>query len=133
MYVHTYGIWRIFQKPLSVYGFTGVYRRGFSLRFSLILSKSKLFWRYITVFYIRILAYFCTYVCILWKIQAIYGCIRILRRFIRNTLTYITYATSTAYNWSNIRVWTQPYPPGTESDYFSWRMSQPQCHCWQLR
>jgi hypothetical protein len=57
----------------------------------------------------HILAYFDTYVGIFRKIQALYGCIRILRRIIRNTLTYITYATATAYNWLNIHVWTQPY------------------------
>jgi hypothetical protein len=59
-------------------------------------------------YFIGILAYFSTYVCILRKIQAPYGCIRILRRIIQNTLTYITYVTAKAYKWLNIRVWTQP-------------------------
>jgi hypothetical protein len=43
------------------------------------------------------------------KIHGLYECIRIVHRIIWNTLTYMTYATATAYNWLNIRVWTQPY------------------------
>jgi hypothetical protein len=109
MYVHTYGICRVVEKPLSVWAYL---KRGFSSKFLRILDimcHSGVFLPYFN----RILD-FSTYACILREIQALNGCIRILRRIIRNTLIYITYATATPYNWLNIRVWTQPYPGAAE-------------------
>jgi hypothetical protein len=109
MYVCTYGICRIIEKPRSVCFFSAPFpaymKRDFEASF---LRKSDILchFRVYLLYLIRILAYFNTYVGILRKIHALYGCIRILRRIIRNTLTYRGYATATAYNWLNIRVWT---------------------------
>jgi hypothetical protein len=91
MYIHTeYAI--LFKRP-SAYAFFPAYiKRGFDSIFLQILDILRHFGILLPHF-IRILAYFSTYVCILRKIQALYGCIRILHRVIRNTLTYITYAT----------------------------------------
>jgi hypothetical protein len=63
-----------------------------------ILCHSEVFLPY----FICILAYFSAYVCILRITQAPYGCLRILRRIIQNTLTYITYAMVAAYDWLNM-------------------------------
>jgi hypothetical protein len=107
MYIHTE--YAIQFTSLSAYAFSSAYiEGGFYSNFIRILDILCHFGVFLPYF-IRILAYFSTYVGNLGKIQALYGWLRILRRIIRNTLTYITYATATAYNWLNIRVWTQPY------------------------
>jgi hypothetical protein len=106
MYIHTE--YPIYFKISSAYVVFAAYiRRGSDSNFLQILDFVCQFGVFFPYF-IRILAYFSTYVCILSKIQTLYGCLRILRRIIRNTLTYITYATATAYNWWNIRVWSLP-------------------------
>jgi hypothetical protein len=109
-YVHIYEICHMNQKHLSVCFFPGVYVEGFRLDFSSNIGHSVPFLCTFTVFY--------TYLDILFYVQInfeantgrIRRSIRILRRIIRNTLTFITYATATAYDWLNIRVWTQPWP-----------------------
>jgi hypothetical protein len=100
---------RVAHGSLPAYAsFPAYIKRGFESSFLRILDILCHF-RVFLSYFIRVLAYFSTYVCILRKIRALYGCIHILRRIIRNTLlTYITYATATAYNWLNIRVWTNP-------------------------
>jgi hypothetical protein len=78
MYVHTYGICHMIQKTLSVCSFPAYIKRGFDFIFLRILDILCLLNVFLPYF-IRILAHFSTYVCILRKIQALYGCIRILR------------------------------------------------------
>jgi hypothetical protein len=91
-------------KTTSAYAFSPAYiKRGFDSYFLGILNILYHFGEFLPYF-IRILAYFSSYVCILMKIQALYGCIRILRKIIWNTLTYMTYAIATAYNRFNIRL-----------------------------
>jgi hypothetical protein len=107
MYIHTEHAIDL-KAPQRMLIFPAYKKRGLDSTFLRILDILCHFEEFLPYF-IRILAYFSTYVCILRKIQALYGCIRILRRIIRSSLTYITYATATAYNWLNIRVWTQPY------------------------
>jgi hypothetical protein len=97
MYIHTE--YAVYCKSPSAYAFLPAYiKRGFDSNFLRTLGILCHFGELLPHF-IHILAYFSTYVCILRKIQALYGCIRILRGIIRNMLTYITYATATAYNW----------------------------------
>jgi hypothetical protein len=96
MYIHTEYAVRL--KSASAYAFSPAYIvRGFDSTFLQILDILRHF-EVFSSYFIRILAYFCTHVCISRKIQALYGCIRIVCIIIRNTLTYIIYATATAYN-----------------------------------
>jgi hypothetical protein len=123
MYIHTeYAV--SFKSLLANAFFPAYIKRGFDSDFPRILDILRHF-GVVLPYFIRILAYFSTYVCILRKIQALYGCIRILRRIIRNTLTYIRYATATAYNWSNIRVCIMDPTLALGHPYFQPRRSSP--------